>query len=87
LKELEKEQEALSLHSNSQSAIDLANNPVYHDRMKHIDVRHHFIHQLLKDGVYSLLKIHTSQNPVDILTKVVTVEKLKNCSTYVGLQS
>ena len=37
-KELGKEQEALSLHNDSQSKIDLANNPAYHDRTKHIDV-------------------------------------------------
>ena len=30
--------------------------------------------------------MHTSQNLADMLTKVVTVEKLKTCSTSVGLQ-
>jgi len=87
LKELEKEQEAPSLHSDSQSAIDLANNLVYHGRTKHIDVRYHFICELLKDGMFSLLKMHTSQNLVDMLTKVVTVRKLKSCSTSMGLLS
>ena len=47
-------------------------------------MRYHFIHILLKDGVLSLVKIHTSPNPADILTKVVTTEKLKTCSTSVG---
>ena len=61
-KELEKEQEALSLHSDSQSVIDLVNNSVYHDRTKHMDVRYYFICKLLKDGVVSLLEIHTNQN-------------------------
>ena len=42
LKELRKEKEAPSLHNDIQSAIDLVtnpvyhNNPVYHDRTKHI---------------------------------------------------
>jgi len=52
LKELRKEQEAPSLHSDIQSAIDLANNLIYHDRTKHIDVRCHFIRKLLKDGMF-----------------------------------
>ena len=38
LKEFEKEQEAPSLHSDSQSAIDLVNNLIYHDRTKHISL-------------------------------------------------
>ena len=31
-------------------------------------------------------KIHTSQNPADMLTKVVTGEKLRICSVSIGLQ-
>ena len=38
MKELGKEQVSSSPHTNSQSAIDLANNSVYYDRSKHIDV-------------------------------------------------
>jgi len=68
LKELDKEQEALSL-SDNQSVIDHVNNLVYHDRTKHIDMRYRFIHKLFKDGVFSPLKIHTSQNPADILNQ------------------
>jgi len=86
-KELGKEQEAPSLHSDSHSAIDLANYLVYHDKTKHIDMWYHFIHKLLKDCGFSLLKIHTSQNPADMLTKVVMVETLKNYSAFVGFQA
>ena len=39
MKKLDKEQVISSLHSDSQSAINLANNSVYHDRTKHIVVR------------------------------------------------
>ena len=86
LKELRRKYEASSRHSDNQSVIDLANNSVYHDRTKLIDLWYHFIRKLLKDGVFSQLKIHTSQNPVDMLTKVITVEKLRSCSASVGLQ-
>jgi len=87
LKDFLKEQEAPSLHNDNQSAIDFANNSVYHCRTKHIYVQYHFIHKLLKDGVFSLLKIHTSQNPTEILTMVVTMEKVKSCSASVGPQA
>ena len=74
-----------SLHNNSHSVVDLANNSVYHDKTKYIDVRYYFIRILLKDGVLSLVKIHTSRNPAHMLTKVVTTEKLKICSASLGL--
>ena len=72
MKKLGKEQVTSSLHSDSHNAINLANNLVYYEKIKHIDVRYHFIRILLKDSVLSLVKIHTSQNPADMLTKMVT---------------
>ena len=85
MKKLGKEQVTPSLYSNNQNAINLANNPVYHDRTKHIDLRYHFIRILLKGGVLSPVKIHTTRDPADMLIKVKMTEKLKTCSTSVSL--
>ena len=52
LKELGKEQKAPSLHSDNQSTIELANNLVYYDKIKHIDMWYYFICKLLKDGAF-----------------------------------
>ena len=84
MKELGKEQVTPSLQSDNQSTIDHANNPVYHDRTKHIDVLYHFIRIHLKDSVLSLVKIYMSRNPGEMLTKVIMTEKLKTGSVFVG---
>ena len=73
------------LHCDSQSAIHLAKNPVYHARTKYIQVRYHFIKSAFEDGVLILEKILGSLNPADMLTKTVPVKKLKLCATSVGL--
>ena len=39
--------EMLELHCNSQSAIQLAKNPVFHTKARHVDVRYHFIREVL----------------------------------------
>lgn len=85
LRELGQNYDGSVLHCDSQSAIHLAKNPVYHGRTKHIQVRYHFIRSALEDGVLALEKIPGSQNPADMLTKAVTSEKLKLCATSVGL--
>ncbi|GJX06449.1 retrovirus-related pol polyprotein from transposon TNT 1-94 [Tanacetum coccineum] len=51
------------------SAIHLAKNQVYHARTKHIDVRYHFIREILEEGGVRIQKVHTSKNPADMLTK------------------
>ena len=85
LQELGQQHEGRVLHCDSQSAIHLEKNPVYHARTKHIQVRYHFIRSAFEDGVLVLKKIPGSQNPADLLTKAVTNEKLKLCATSVGL--
>jgi len=45
---------------------------VYHVRTKHINVRFHFVREILNEGDIDLIKIHTKKNPADMLTKVVS---------------
>jgi hypothetical protein len=87
MEELGKKKENSRLYSDSQSAIHLANNLAFHSKTKHIQLRYHFIRSVLENGQLKLEKIHTSHNPADMLTKVVTREKLSSCSVSIGLQA
>ena len=86
LEELDKMQEDAKLWSDSQIVIYLVNNSSFHLRTKHIKLRYHFIKAALEDGSVRLRKIHTSQNPTDMFTKVVTKEKLGFSSISIGLK-
>lgn len=86
LKELGKEQDNYELFSDSQSAIHLDKNPVFHARSKHIQLRYHHIRELINEGTLSLQKIPGLKNPSDMLTKVVGVDKLRLCTASVSLQ-
>ena len=63
------------LHCDSQSAIQLAKNPVFHAKTKHVDVKYHFIREVLEDKRVELVKVHTSKNPADLLTKGLSTEQ------------
>lgn len=67
------------LFSDSQSAIQLCKNPVFHDRTKHIDVRFHYIRDIVEQGLVYLEKISTDYNPADMGTKCLSVDKLLSC--------
>ena len=87
MEELGKKQENSRLYSDRQSAIHLAKKSAFHLRTKHIKLKYHFIRSVLDEELLKMEKIHTSQNPIDMLTKGVTKEKLSSCSVYVGLQA
>nr|CAN73703.1 hypothetical protein VITISV_000540 [Vitis vinifera] len=84
LDELGKKQEIGILHSVSQSAIFLAKNSAFHSKSKHIQTKYHFIRYIVEDKLVILEKICGSKNPADMLTKGVTIEKLKLCAASIG---
>ena len=73
------------LHNDSQSAIYLTKNLIFHLKSKHLQMRYHFIHYLVKDELLILEKIYGSKNLADMLTKGVIIEKLKLCVASIGL--
>ncbi|XP_028083060.1 putative cysteine-rich receptor-like protein kinase 35 [Camellia sinensis] len=73
LQELGLKQEKFMVHCDSQSAIDLSKNSMYHSRTKHINIRYHWIREVMERQLLELIKIHTDKNPADILTKCLTV--------------
>ena len=57
------------IHCDNQSCIRLFENPVFHDRSKHIEIRYHFIRDYIQRGVVELQYISTDEQVADILTK------------------
>ena len=85
LDELGLRQDKYVVFSDSQSAIHLSKNSSFHSRSKHIDVRYHWIRDLLETKQLHLAKVHTSENGSDMLTKTLPKEKLEACRRRAGL--
>jgi hypothetical protein len=54
---------------DNQSAIELAKNPVFHERSKHIDTRYHYIRDCIEKGMVDVDHVGTDEQVADILTK------------------
>lgn len=76
---------------DSQSAICLAKNNVFHDRTKHVAVSKHvalkmsFVRDMVEGGEVSIQKVHTSKNPADMLTKVIPSNKFEQALVDLGV--
>jgi len=62
----------IEVYCDSQSALHIARNPVFHKRTKHIEVDCHFVRNLLQSGLISLHHISSDNQLADILTKTLT---------------
>lgn len=85
LKELKLMNGVTTIYSDSQSAIHLCRNPVFHNRTKHVEVKYHFIRDKIAQKVIDIQKVSTEENPADCGTKVLPVKKFKHCLKLLGV--
>ena len=62
-------QTVTTIYEDNQSAIAMANNSVTSSRAKHIDIRFHFVRELINNKTVQLAYQSTTQMLADILTK------------------
>jgi hypothetical protein len=74
------------IYTDSQSAMALANNPVQHNRTKHIDIQYHFVRQNVLDGRTQLLYHPTESLVADGLTKPLANPKHLSFLAKLGLR-
>jgi len=60
------DQDLLKINCDNMRAIYLTKNQVDHAKMKHIDIKFHFVREILDEGNNDLQKIHTKENLADI---------------------
>ncbi|WJX64387.1 hypothetical protein P8452_49170 [Trifolium repens] len=72
-------QGCVKIHCDSQSAIHLANHQVYHERTKHIDIRLHFVRDMIESKEIIVEKVASEENPADMFTKSLPRSRFKHC--------
>jgi len=77
LKEYNVEKNVLTLYCDNLSAINISKNPIQHSRTKHIDIRHHFIRDLVEEKVVTLEHVDTKEQLEDIFTKALDAKQFE----------
>jgi len=87
LVELQTQQPSVPIHlfEDNQSAIHISNNPENTSRVRHLDIRYHFVRQCIEDGKIKLHYIPTQCQLADSFTKSlhrILFERFRNI--YLG---
>jgi hypothetical protein len=69
MRDLGFEQRMTQIMEDNQGCIFLSENPVFHQRTKHIDVKYHFVRERVESGEVKLVYVTTTDQLADLLTK------------------
>ncbi|XP_028753874.1 uncharacterized protein LOC114713402 [Neltuma alba] len=75
----------LKIYCDNKSAIVMTKNAAFHGRIKHIDIRYHFIRDLIADGVIALKYCGTKEQVADIMTKSLLIGKVEDFRIQMGV--
>jgi hypothetical protein len=70
------ELEATFIWCDNKSCVTLSENPVFHDKSKHGEIRYHYIRDMVQKGAMKLQYLATDEQIVDVLTKPLSRVKL-----------
>ena len=78
-------QDSMVVYCDNSSAIDISNNLVQHSKTKHIEIRYHFIRDLVERKIVCLEYILNERQNADIFTKPLDRSKFKTLCQVIGV--
>ena len=70
---------------DNQSCIKMTENPMFHDRSKHIETRYFYIWDMRQKGAIKLQYVSTDEQVVDVLTKPLSRVKVEYFRDKLGV--
>ncbi|XP_052299567.1 retrovirus-related Pol polyprotein from transposon RE1 isoform X1 [Citrus sinensis] len=75
----------MKLYCDNKAAINIAHNPVHHDRTKHVEVDRHFIKEKIESGLICMTFVPTTKQLADILTKGLHKSSFESLTSKLGM--
>jgi hypothetical protein len=63
------EMDSTIIHCDNQSCVKLSENPVFHDKSKHIEIKYHYIRDMVQRKAVHVQCLPTHEQIADIFTK------------------
>jgi hypothetical protein len=79
------EMDSTIIHCDNQSCVKLSENPVFHDKSKHIEIKYHYIRDMVQRKAVHVQYLPTHEQIADIFTKPLARTKFEYFRERLGL--
>ena len=77
---------SMPLHCDNTVVVEIAHNPIQHDRTKHVEIDRHFIKEKLDARIISFPFVPSKEQLADILTKAMSSRAFSDSLDKLGIQ-
>jgi hypothetical protein len=79
------EMDPTTIHCDNRSRVKLSQSPVFHDRSKHIEIKYHYIRDMVHRKTIHVQYLPTHEQIIDIFTKPLAKTKFEYFRERLGL--
>uniref|UniRef100_A0ACD5WX62 Uncharacterized protein n=2 Tax=Avena sativa TaxID=4498 RepID=A0ACD5WX62_AVESA len=65
--------------------VKVSKDHMFHERTKHVDIKYHYVRDVVAQGILKVCKISIHDNHVDMMTKPIPIGKFELYSSLVGI--
>ena len=77
--------DAICIYCDNQGCVKLAENSVFHDKSKHVEIKYHYIQDMVQRGEVNLLYVAMNEQIIDVLTKPLARVKFEYFKERLGV--
>jgi hypothetical protein len=79
------EMEETTILCDNQSCIQMTENPVFHEKSKNIEIRYHYIPDMVHRGAINVQYVSADEQVADVLTKTLSHVKFEHFLDKLGV--
>jgi hypothetical protein len=77
--------DSIVIHCDNESCVKLSKNPVFHEKSKHIEIKYHYIREMVQRKEVLVKYLPTDEHVVDVLIKPLTRMKFEYFRDRLGV--